>query len=480
MSHPSQRDFTQGSLSRHLIAFSIPMFLGNLLQAFYNTVDSIWVGRFIGPEALGAVSISFPIIFALISLVMGIAMAMTTLVGQYRGAGNEAMVRRTIGNSLMLMTVVGLFTSAIGVIARVPILRLIETPEAILAPAASYLGIFLAGLIGMFIYNAVGAILRGIGDSRTPLVYLVYATVLNAALDPFFIFGIGPLPAMGVAGAALATVLSQGLSAALGLRYLARIGLWHWRDITLRFDPKLTRATFRIGLPSGVQQTVVSVGLVAVNSVINRLGTAVVAAFGAASRFDQFAFLPAFSVSMAISAVVAQNLGAGKPARARQAVRAAAYLTTGITAAVGFLAISQPDLLIVLFTTDPAVLAVGMEYLRIMGWAYVPFALMFMLSGVLRGAGDTVPSMFISIASLWLFRVPFAALLAFRFGLGSRGVWLAIALSAVLGLALNWAYYLTGRWQRRVVARAGAIGADPAAPGTNVGASGEAPAAGEV
>lgn len=465
MSKSLQRDFTQGSIPQHLIKFALPMFAGNLLQVLYNTVDSIWVGHFVGKEALGAVSISFSLIFALLSLIFGVTMATTTLVAQYRGAGNEPMVRKSISNSLMLLGIGGTVVSFAGYIFRYPLLRLINTPAGIIDPAASYLGIFLAGMLGMFLYNTLGAILRGLGDSKTPLKFMVISTVLNIALDPLLILGIGPLPQMGVAGAALATVISQGVASVLLLRWvvkntdLLKLDLSYWK-----FESKLVKQILRIGLPSGLQQSLVSFGMVVVLSIINGFGDEVVAAYGAAQRLDQLAWMPAMSIGLAVTSLVGQNLGAGKHERVRETVLWSSLFTVALTAIVSVIALVKPTILMVLFTTDEGVLAAGSVYLRYMGLAYIPFALLFVLGGVMRGAGDTMPAMIFTLIALWGLRVPLATWLSKSMGV--EGIWLGIALSACAGLLLHWGYYLSGRWKRRVVARpAGPVGpsADTAA-----------------
>jgi putative MATE family efflux protein len=430
------------------------MLVGNLLQALYNTVDAVWVGRFLGASALGAVAISFPIIFALVSLLMGLTMATTTLVSQFRGAGDEAGVRRTISNSLRLLGGLGILLSAVGFFLRVPVLRLIGTPDEILPQASSYLGVFLVGMLAMFLYNVGSAVLRGLGDSRTPLRFLAIATAINIVLDPLLILGVGPFPKMGIAGAALATVLAQAVSSVLVLRHLAlKTGLLRVEGKLWELDGRLSRLTFVIGLPAGAQQFVVSVGMLTITSIINRFGATVVAAFGAAARLDQFAHMPAMSLGLAVSAMVGQNLGAGRDERVREIVRWALMLTGGITA--GFLAVALllPRQVLSLFTAEAAVLAEGVRYLRIVSWAYVPFALSFVFTGVLRGAGDTVPTMIITVSTLWLFRVPLASYLSGAAGLGSRGIWLANAIAPALSMLLNLAYYSTGRWRSKVAVR---------------------------
>lgn len=453
-----QRDFTQGSIPRHILLFSLPMFTGNLLQMLYNVVDSIWVGQVIGPSALGAVSVSMPLIFALLSLIFGMTMATTTLISQYRGAGNEEMVRKTIGTSLILLAVSGIVVAVIGVVFRYPLLRLISTPEEIIHDSAAYLGVFMGGILGLFLYNTLGAILRGLGDAKTPLKALALATTLNIILDGVFILGLGPIPQMGVAGVALATVISQTTSAIwLTSWMLKKTDLLRLERSFWQVDWDIVRKIIKIGLPAGLQQVLVSFGMVTVTALINQFGPTVVAAFGAAQRLDQAAFLPSMSMGLAVSAIVGQNLGANKPERVASAVRWGILIAASITALVTLVAITTPTILMSLFTQDEAVLAEGSRYLRIMGWSYVPTSILFILGGVMRGAGDTVAAMILTLIGLWGLRVPLAYWLADS--MGPTGIWTGILISMIAGMLLHWGYYMTGRWKRKAV-----IGSPPAAP----------------
>lgn len=450
------RDFTTGNIWQHIIAFSWPMFVGNALQALYNTVDSFWVGRFIGPEALGAVSVSFPVMFALVALIMGLTMATTTMVAQYRGARDEEQVRRTVANSLILIVILGLISMVVGVRYRTNILQLMQTPAEILQPAGDYLGISFLGIIPMFMYNVLSSVLRGLGDSRTPLRFLVYATVINIALDPPFIIGWGPIPAMGVRGAAWATLIAQTVAAVMAIHYIAQhTNLFGRTRSEWRLVGGLVRNLFTIGVPAALQSTIVSFSMVIVATLVNTFGANVVAAFGAAGRLDQFAFLPAMSIGLAVSALVGQNLGAGKRERVQEIVRFSSLLTVGITGIITLVALTTPTILIRFFTDDAAVLAEGAIYLRIVGLNYIPLALMFTATGVMRGAGDTFPSMLISFVTLWVVRLPVAWLLSTKLAWGVQGVWWSIVISTTLGLILNYWYYRTGNWQRKVIARPG-------------------------
>lgn len=442
-------NFTRGSIPKHLLLFSWPMFVGNLLEALYNLVDSVWVGHFVGPHGLAAVSVSFPIIFALISLVMGVAMATTTLVSQYTGAGQRDMVQRVISNSMVLLVFLGIASAAVGILAQRPLLELVNTPAEVIDMASSYLRIFLLGLPFMFLYHVIGAILRGLGDSRTPLRFLIYATVINIVLDPILIAGFGPIPAMGVGGAALATIIAQAIAAYISVMYLLRSGMLQVK--TWRLDLPLSKETFRIGIPAGLQQTVVSFSIMAVSAIVNLYGADVVAGFGAATRLEQFALLPGLSVGLAVSALVGQNLGAGLHNRVSQVVRWSSILGGAIAGTVSVIAFFFPKPLLALFTTDQQVLAYGADYLKIVAWAYIPYALIFTLGGVMRGAGDTTATMLITLGTLWFVRVPLAWFLSGPAGAGIQGVWWAMLVSPIAGALLNYLYYRTGRWKKRVV-----------------------------
>lgn len=451
MSRGLQFDFTQGSIPRHLITFALPMLASNLLQLSQNVIDTIWVGRFVGTHALGVVATSFPLIFALLSLVIGMTIATSTLVAQYSGAGNQPMVRRTVANSLMLLTLGGLAVSAAGVIFRYPLLRLISTPPEMLDGAASYLGIFMGGIPVVFLYYAVEAIMRGLGNSRTPLRFMAVATVTNIILDPLLIAGIGPFPRLGVAGAALATVLSQCLTSGLLVWWLLKhTDLVERSRSFWRFDREILHLLFRIGLPAGLQMVLISFSMVFVTAMINVFGPVVVAAFGAASRFDHLALLPAISIAGAVGALVGQNLGARNYDRVKGVVRWSAGLCSAITGSVALVAIFRPELLLRLFTTDADVLTAGGVYLLIVGASYVPTAVMMVLGGVMQGAGDTMPSLAITVITQWLLKVPLCWYLSAS--LGPSGIWIGIAASGAAGLLLNWTYYLTGRWRRTITA----------------------------
>lgn len=442
-------DFTSGSIPRHLINFSYPLFLGNLLQSLYNTVDTIWVGKFLGSNALAAVSVSFPIIFILVSLVMGLGMATTVLVGQYKGAKDEEMVKKTINNSMLLLSISAIVLSVFGIAFHKTILRLMNTPEAILNASSGYLNIIFAGLIFTFGYNTLSAILRGLGDSKTPLVFLFYTTIINIVLDPIFIFGIGPIPKMGINGAALATVIAQGISFYLAVRYLNNSEhLLSIRIKHFKYDNELTKKIVKIGLPAGLQQTVVALGATVMMSLVNTFGETVMAAFGAATKIDSFSLLPFMSIGFATSSLAAQNIGAGKTNRVTETMKWSSIIAVTLACITTFLIWLFPRELLKMFTNEELLLREGASILKILSLSYIPFSMMWVSNGIMRGAGDTVMTMIISIVSLWGIRIPAAYYLARYKQLGSSGIWTAMTISSTLSSILSLMYYFTGRWKK--------------------------------
>ena len=443
-------DLTEGSIIKHLINFSVPLLLGNVFQALYNTIDSIWVGQFLGAEALGAVSVSFPIIFILISLVTGITMATSVLVAQYSGAKNPEMITNTMNNSFLLLGMVAAVVTILGISFSKQILVLLNTPQDILAYAVEYLNIYLLGLIFVFGFNVMSAVLNGLGEPRTPVKFLIAATITNIILDPLFIFGIGIFPKMGIAGAALATIISQALAFVLILFYLYRKNhIISPKIKDFKFIGELLWKLVKIGLPAGIQQIVVSMGLTIMVGIINSFGSDAVAAFGAASRLDQFAHMPAMSFGMAVSAITGQSLGAAKTERVKEVFKWGSILVSSITVVLVILALAIPKAFLQIFTSNADVLNIGSVYLRIVGLSYIPFSLMFVSNGILRGAGDTFPTMVFSFVSLWMIRIPLARYLSSLESLGVNGIWIAISTSSFISMVLSQAYYKMGRWKNK-------------------------------
>lgn len=442
------KDLTKGNEAKLIVMFALPMLLGNLFQQFYNMVDSWVVGRFVGTEALAAVGTGFPIIFLMVSLVMGFGMGANVLIAQYFGAKDTAKVRAVVETTYLVLFWSSLFMTIVGIVAVEPILRAMRLPEDLIPSASSYLRIIFGGMVLTFGYNGVSAILRGLGDSVTPLFMLIAATLLNVALDLLFVVVFG----WGIEGVAWATVIAQGVSLVGSLVYLDRTHeILRVNYLKLRFDRDAFSRSLKIGLPSGIQQTLVSLGFIVMNSVVNGFGTTVIAGYAAASRIDTFVGMPSMNISMALSAFVGQNLGAGKPDRARRGFRAALVAAFAVTAVLVVLLLAAGRPLVGIFTEDAEVVAVGARYLAVIAPFYFVFTLMFITNGLVRGAGEAVVPMLSTLVAMWLVRVPAAMLFSSWWGI--EGVWWSFPTGWFVGAAIAVAYYKSGAWTRKALVR---------------------------
>lgn len=459
------KDLTRGSEARLIFNFAMPMLLGNLFQQLYNIVDTVIVGNFIGKQALAAVGASFPIVFTMISLIIGVASGGTIVIAQYFGAKQYDKVKRTIYTLYIFLTIASLALTLIGIPLADDIFRLIRLPEELMPEATLYLSIYFSGLIASFGFNATSAILRGLGDSKTPLYFLMISTFFNIVLDLLFIVVFD----WGIAGAAIATVISQAGAFLTAVVYLNRnhrlidFNLPYWK-----FDGKIFRQSLRIGLPTGFQHTFISLGMMAIMAIVNTFGTNVIAGYSAALRIDSLAILPAMNFSAALSTFVGQNIGAGKPDRVRRGLISTFLMSSTVSLLVMGIVILFKYRLIGLFTDDTEVIRIGGQYLLIVSSFYLLLTAMFKINGVLRGAGDTLIPMFITLFSLWIIRVPFAWY--FSGIIGETGIWWSQPASWGVGLLLSFGYYLTGRWRKMAVVRQSIISAQGPVPAPNSGA----------
>ena len=440
------KDLTEGKPSLLILQFATPMLVGNVFQQLYNIVDSVIVGNFIGKEALAAVGASFPIMFMLISFIVGIANGAAIIISQYFGAKNMKNVRRSIDTMLIYLFFASIIVTFAGLGFSGKIFQLIKLPEEVIPQARLYFNINISGIVLFFGFNAVSSILRGLGDSKTPLYFLIIATLTNTLLDLLFIL----VFKWGIAGAAIATIISQGGAFITAVFYLNRsheIFNISWRKY--EFDRHIFRKSLRIGLPSGLQQTFVSLGALALFRIVNNFGTDTVAAYSVAMRIDSLASLVAMNFGAALSTFTGQNLGAGKPQRVYSGLIATLKMSSSVSVAVTLLVILFRHNLITIFSSDPEVIRIGAEYLLVVCSFYIVFSAMFVIGGLLRGAGATVVPMFITLLALWIIRIP--ASIWFSGMFGSVGIWWAIPLGWIVGAILSWLYYLKGNWRSKVV-----------------------------
>jgi putative MATE family efflux protein len=441
------RDLTTGSIPRHLIAFSLPMLAGSLLQTAYSFVNAFWVGRFLGPSALAAVTVSIPAVFVMIAAAVGLTLASNIIIAQHYGARDWKRLRSTVETSVTLVVGTSVVLMALGLVFSAELLHLVNTPSDIFAMSLHYIRIVLLSLPLSFALFLIGSMLRGVGDSKSPVYFQAVSVLLNAALDPLLMFGWAGFPRLGLNGTAWATLFSQSVAVVGLLIFVARRRPLVMPDRgCLRPQRETAGLLLRIGLPAMVQQSVVSVSMLGITRFVSAFGSTADAAFGAALRIDQIAFLPSLTLGVAVSTLAGQNLGAGKPERVGQVFWWGTGVSVFISSAIASAAITVPQVFLRIFLTDPGVIDIGVGYLRIVGFTYVLYSLMFVANGVINGAGHTLATTIISMLSLWGVRLPLAWLLSHHLDSVS-GIWIAMLTSVGAGVALSLTYYSTGRWR---------------------------------
>jgi len=419
-----------------------------MFQQLYNIVDSIIVGKYLGTEALAAVGASFPIFYTLIAFVIGIGSGATVVISQYFGARDFEKVKKAIGTIYLFMLGAGIVLTVFGIIMSRQIFSMLNIGEDVMPQAITYFQIYMVGMVGFFGFNGTASVLRGLGDSKTPLLFLSLATVVNIFLDLLFVV----VFKWGIAGAAWATVIAQAGGFVSAIIYLNRRDhLIHFSLKSLSFDRFTFWQSVRIGLPTGFQQTFVALGMMALIRIINNFDTVALAAYTAASRIEALAAMPAMNLASALSAFVGQNLGAGRIDRIKNGVWATQKMAWTISITVMILVIFWGDELMSLFNNDPEVIQHGKEYLIIVCSFFVVFSSMFVLHGMLRGAGATLIPMFITLISLWIIRIPLAVFFSSK--IGETGIWWSIPSGWIVGLAGTWIYYKTGLWKKRTLVK---------------------------
>ena len=437
---------TEGKEGKVILRFAMPMLIGNVFQQLYNVVDSVIVGNFLGKEALSAVGASFPIIFALISLIIGIAMGSTIMISQFYGAKDYEKLSRTIDTMFIWLFFGAILISLVGIYFSEAIFRMIDLPEEIMPQAVPYLQIVMGGSLVMFGFNATSGVLRGLGDSKTPLYFLILSTLVNIVLDLLFVLVFD----WGIEGVAIATVLAQGGAFLTAVIYLNRHHeIINISFLNLTFDKKIFIQSLKIGLPSGLQHMFVAVGMTALFRIVNMFGTNVIAAYSVAGRIDSFAMMPAMNFAMAFSTFVGQNIGANKIQRVKNGLIAVLKMTSIISVTLSLVAFFFGKYLIAFFIDEQIIIDIGARYLLIVGGFYIVFSIMFSFNAIFRGAGDTLIPMFITLMALWGIRIPISYYLSLE--MGEEGIWWGIPLAWVFGAVVSILYFFTGRWKNKAV-----------------------------
>ena len=448
------KDFTEGSLARQVIDFTMPIMLGNVLMSAYGIINLIWVGRLLGHKAVAAVAASLPIIMLLPAFLIGLGMATNVLIAQAFGRKDKAMLRKILSNSFFSSILFCLLISVVALIFRHELIELVQAPVEIRDMALSYLTIMIASLVFHFFINWMNGMLRGLGDATTVVKILIMLAVFNVTFVPLFIKGFGPLPPLGVAGAAWGSTLAAVASGIIGYFYLLRFNPYiNMRNWDYSLDWHIIREVFVIGVPASLQMLVVSLAGVIIVSLVNRYGTAVTAAFGIGMQVDMLATIPFISIGMASTTIAGQNLGAQNMDRVYQTTRISIYVGLAIALVCTLVLLIFSEHIGALFLKESLekarVLSLVRDYYQWMAFIFPCFAIIFAIQGVLRSAGDTMALLALSFIAMFIIRIPLAYFLAGPVGFRQDGIWMAMLASSTLAVFLNWLYYKKGPWKKK-------------------------------
>lgn len=463
-------DLTQGPITRTLALFALPVLGSNVLQSVNGSINALWVGRFLGEEALAATANANLVLFLILGTVFGIGMACTILVGQAFGAHDLERAKRVVGTSATFFLAISALFAAGGYFLTDHVLRLLGTPPDVAPLASTYLRIIFLAVPAMNWLSFLMTVLRGAGDSRTPFYFMGLAVVLDVVLNPLLITGAGPLPPLGIAGAALATLISQAvaLTSMLALLYGRRHPLrLAGADLAyLRPDPALLRTVLAKGMPMGLQMIVISASALLLMGLVNGYGSRVTAAYGVAAQLWTYVQMPALAIGAAVSSMAAQNIGAGRWDRVGRITRAGImfnlFLTGGLVALL--YAADRPALALFL-PGDPEAVAEAVHINSIAVWSFVLFGITIVLFGTVRATGAVVPPLVILTLSLLAIRVSFAYLL--QDTLGDDAIWWSFPAGAGVSLLLAAGYYRWGRWREARMVGPRPAGGEP--PDTGFG-----------
>lgn len=444
-----ERDLTQGSVFKQLVLFAIPFLISNLIQSAYGVADMMILGNFSGTNSISAVNTSSQIIVIITNLATGIGVGGTVMIGQYLGANKKYLINRAISTLLITLFGLGFILGVLTIIFMHPMLTGLKVPADAYAEAQSYLLISVLGVLFIYGYNALSAIMRGMGDSKTPLIFVIVAGVTNIILD-FILVGAYH---QGASGAAVATIVSQGLSMLLCIIYLKKNDFqFDFRLSSFHMDKKMFATLIKVGIPSGVQHVFTNVSFLFLTAMINEFGgVAAGAAAGIVNKFNAFGLLPSVAVSSSVSAMISQSLGAKKPERVKKAMGYGFILCLSLCAIVFIIANVFPTQIYHLFGADADVLGIGVPYMHIFSFEYVFVGIIIATNAVFMATGNTWVAMVSNLITAFLVRMPVAYLLGRVMGYGVPGVAVAIPTATAVGAIIVVIYYFTGAWKKNRV-----------------------------
>lgn len=443
-----EKDLVSGSVVKQLLMFSIPVLVSNLIQTLYSVADMIVVGKFAGAVSMSGVNIGSQITMLITNLVIGLSVGATVLIGQYLGAGDRKSLKETIGTLFTSLFVVGVVVTVLMVLLQEPLLRLIKTPEESFAEAKNYFFVTALGTLFIFAYNALSAIMRGMGDSKNPLVFVAVACVVNVVLDLILVAFFG----WGATGAAVATVFSQAVSVLLCVIYLKRNNfIFDFNLKSFKCDYNRLKTILRIGIPTSVQNVATSCSFLFLTAMVNSLGVNASAAVGAVGKLNGFAILPAVAMNISVSAMSAQNIGAGRHDRALKTCGTGILIAYIISIVIFAFVTLFPELCMRMFIDDEAVIKDGIEYLGSFKYDYLLVPAVFCMNGLFIGAGHTTFSLINGMMSSLLFRIPACYVLGMIMEKGLSGIGLGAPIATAASMISCLIFLISGSWKKLVI-----------------------------
>lgn len=437
-----QHDFTRGDALRQLVSFSGPIMAANLLQISFQFVDSLWIGNLLGASALGAVAVSFVLVQVVLSFVIGVNNAALVILSQLTGQGNRATLERYLNAFVVVLFALAVALGALGFVFADPLLVLLGTPADILPAASAYLRITFTGMVFLFGYNFISTVLRALGDSKTPMRFVLIAVVLNAVIDPLLITW------WGIEGAAIATVAAQGAAFVIGAGTVIRKRLAPVRMPSLPSLEEIKKIV-TLGVPAGLQLAVISGGSAAIMSVVTGLGVHAVGGFGAAQRLDSLVMLPAQALGIAVSSMAGQNIGVRNWRRVSEITRAGLVVNLSIMVAIAAVLVLLAEPAVRLFIQDDDAVAFATTYVRIVSLCYPFLGINFVLNGVVRASGAMYQVLVLNFISFWLLRYPLTYVCTLW--LGEAGMGVGIGMSFIISSIFAMLYYRFGGWRNKVL-----------------------------
>lgn len=452
MSSIKKNKYTEGRIISSLLSLALPIIFANILQSAYQLIDTFWLGR-LGADAVAAVSLSFPLLFLVLSLGSGLTLAGTVMVARYKGAENQPMIDFSSSQSVFLILLTSIVLAVLSFFTAGPLMKIIGAGPDIIQDSVTYFKVSSLGFVFLFLFFIFQSLMRGIGNVMLPVYIVLFTVVLNAGLDPLFIYGYGPIPAYGVAGAAVASVITQALAAAIGLIILfkGRHGI-KINFSAMYFNMENLKRTFKIGFPASIEQSTRALGMTLMMVIVTAFGSDIVAAYGIGARMLSFIVVPALGLGIATTSLVGQNIGALKIKRAEKvAIMSAKVAFFGLTGMGVIMFLVAEPLTAFFIPDDLQVIQDGTLFIKIMSMSFGFLGLQQVMNGTFNGAGFTKASMIISIMTLWIIRFPLAYILSNTLEMGPEGIWWSFPISNLIAGIVAFAYFKTGYWKKRVI-----------------------------